>query len=70
MGYVVAVSYPGYMKVVESAPLFLDGHEISKNLAGMIAVRQPVNDGYGRVPRKFLDILVSKGAYDDGVHVA
>ena len=67
---VVAVPDPCRDQAVGPAEALTDGEDVGQELARVLAVREPVDHGHGRVGRELLDRLVAVGPDHHGRDVA
>src|SRR5688500_5028941 len=68
VAYVVGIAYPGDCPA-RNAPTFLDKRKnIAKDLAGMIFIRQSVDDRYARMCSKATDDIVFISSNHDDIH--
>ena len=67
---VVAVADVGEVEAGRGAEVLFEGHEVGQRLAGMLEVRERVDDGDARVGGHLRDGVVRVGAQDDDVDPA
>ena len=67
---VVAVADVGEVQAVDGAEALFEGHEVGDGLAGVLEVRERVDDGHVGVRGHLGDGVVREGAEDDDVHPA
>ena len=71
MGHVVSIADPSHAQAVErTAEVLANGHHVGQQLHRVVFVREPIDDGNGRVARQGLEAIVAKGSIDRGVHVS
>ena len=56
VGHVVAIAHPGYRLARDGATVLDVGEDVGQDLAGVVFVGQPVDDGHARMGGKALDL--------------
>ena len=69
-GHIVAVAAPGDRPAPDRAAMFLEGHHIGHELAGMGPVRQPVDHRHVRVRGQLQQLLFLRAAQHDRIDIA
>ena len=67
---IIAITCPGHHLPGNRAAMFLKGHDIGHQLAGMGYIREAIDDRHRRMFRQFADFLHIIGAQHDGIHIA
>ena len=70
VGTVVAVAHVSQREVVKASIPFPKSEEIGQALAGVVFIREGIDDRDAAVGSKLLYRLLGKGAGCDGVHIA